>query len=96
MAILILLDTDGPVIHLEDQAVVSDLAGLVLLEAVLAGSGADAAGVADRYGADPAALGALARLLADVGPVDELPVPHEPVPVPSVRPSRSPTTTLTC
>ncbi|MGN6696027.1 MAG: B12-binding domain-containing radical SAM protein, partial [Aquihabitans sp.] len=81
MALLIFLDTGGPVFHLGDQAVVSDLAGLVAVEAILGGATPDLDDVAARCGGDRAALATLVRLLADVGPIDPLAPLAETAPV---------------
>jgi hypothetical protein len=85
MAIFILLDTAGPVIHVGDQAIVSDLAGLVLLADSLAGRPVDHEDLARRFSGDAAALGSLARLVADSGEVAPLPPVAEPSPVPTVE-----------
>lgn len=84
MAILILLDTAGPVVHVGDQAIGTDLSGLVVLSSLLAGDEPDLAAVADRHGGDPAALAVLAHHLREVGDVAPLPRPEAAVPVATV------------
>lgn len=82
MAILIFLDTTGPLVQLGEDEVASDLAGLVALPSLLAGTPVDLDAVAAAHGGDRAALGLLAERVADLGEIAPLPTTSDLPPVP--------------
>ncbi|WP_426571818.1 B12-binding domain-containing radical SAM protein [Aquihabitans sp. McL0605] len=82
MAILIFLDTAGPVVQFGDAEVVTDIGGLEVIAGLLAGAPIDVDAIAARCGSDPQDLHDLAervRHLGTIAPLPELPEPH-PVP----------------
>jgi len=82
MAILIFLDTAGPILQLGDAEVTTDLGGLQVVQAVLAGGTPDVDEIAQRCGSDPSALADIARQVRDLGTIVGLPELPEPRPVP--------------
>lgn len=83
MAILIFLDTAGPIVQLGDHELATDHAGLLLIAELLSDREPDLEDLARRCGTDPGTLADLAASVRGLGPLAPLPLRPSATPVPA-------------